>query len=92
MRYKYLNRIIISLCLCVAITNAIQAQQNWDTLPWKSYADYKMLNLNKSYINTNILYDRMFPLADVDEYKGIPYDTNTDTTHPDHIMQAYYEI
>lgn len=81
---------VLSLC-CFAISSYAQTQ-NWDTLPWKAHADYQMQNLNKSFIATNILYDRMFPLANVDEYKGLPYNTNTDTTHPDHLMQAYYEM
>ncbi len=51
-----------------------------------------MQNLNKTFVTTNILYDRMFPLANVDEYTGLPAASNMDTTHPDHLMQAYYEI
>lgn len=78
--------------LFTAITTQLHAQQNWDTLPFKNYSDYKLQNLNKAYVNTNILYDRMFPLANVDEYIGLPGATNTDTTHPDHFMQSYYEI
>ncbi|HRP33072.1 MAG TPA: hypothetical protein PKV73_14335 [Agriterribacter sp.] len=33
----------------------------------------------------------MFPIANVDEYKGMP-DTSSDTTHSGHWMQAYYAI
>jgi hypothetical protein len=89
---KITTRAVLALVVIIAFAFNAQSQQNWDTLPWKSYSDFKLQNLNKSYVTTNILYDRMFPLADVDDYKGLHYDTNTDTTHPDHIMQAYYEM
>lgn len=92
MRFKHLIRVFIALQLLIAFTSTAKAQQNWDTLPWKSYSDYRLQNLNKSYIATNILYDRVFPLANVDEYSGLPAYTNTDTTHSDHWTQAYYEI
>lgn len=91
MKFNYFIRIVAAFFLLLFIATSISAQQNWDTLPWKSYSDYKMQNLNKSFVATNILYDRMFPLANVDEYTGLP-ETNNDTTHPDHVMQAYYEM
>ncbi len=91
MRIIKLKRSFISFWIAILIFTQAKAQQNWDTLPWKSYSDFKLQNLNKSYVITNILYDRMFPLANVDEYTGLPK-TNNDTTHPDHLMQAYYEI
>lgn len=89
MKLKIISKTVFVLQILIAFTSELNAQQNWDTLPWKNYADYKLQNLNKSYITTNILYDRVFPLANVDEYTGLPAATNTDTTHPDH-MQAYY--
>ena len=58
----------------------------WDTLSYRDYSDFKLQPLNKSYITTGILYDRMFPIADVDDYKGSM--SMTDTTTPDHFMQA----
>lgn len=89
MRHKNIIRFSFA-CLLLITSKSIQAQTNWDTLPWKSYSDYRLQNLNKSYVTTNILYDRMFPLANVDEYSGSL--SLSDTTHPDHFMQAYYEI
>lgn len=44
------------------------SQSSWDTLPWKAYSDYKLLQLNKSLIPTGILYDRIFPIAEVDNH------------------------
>lgn len=72
MRNKIFLKALLALWLTVAYTSNIRAQQNWDTLPWKSYSDFKLQNLNKSYVTTNILYDRMFPLANVDEYYDVP--------------------
>ncbi|MEO6869802.1 MAG: hypothetical protein ABI168_09165 [Ginsengibacter sp.] len=46
------------------------SQSGWDTLPWKSYANYR-LQLNKTYVPTGILYDRVFPIAHMDEHKGL---------------------
>lgn len=91
LRNDQLRRYVF-LVMLFCVSYLLKAQTTWDTLPWKSYSDFKLQNLNKAYVNTNILYDRVFPLANVDEYTGLPAYTNTDTTHPDHWMQAYYEI
>ena len=85
MKTLKFTRHCIALLVLLSFCNFLSAQTVWDTLPWKQYADWKLQNLNKTFITTNILYDRMFPLANVDEYKGIP-STNSDTTHPDHWM------
>jgi hypothetical protein len=81
------------ICLFLALTqfySSSNAQTAWDTLPWKSKADYKLQPLNKNYIPTGILYDRVFPYANVDEHIG---DVNsTDTTTPGKFMQSYYEM
>lgn len=45
-----------------AISLLAFSQSGWDTLPWKSYADYRLQPLNKSYVTTGVLYDRVFPL------------------------------
>ncbi len=66
------------------------SQQGWDTLPWKSYADYRLQPLNKSYVTTGVLYDRVFPIAHLDEHTGLSVDE--DTTTPDHFKQGYYEM
>ncbi|WP_069661370.1 hypothetical protein [Arcticibacter eurypsychrophilus] len=45
--------------------------------------------LNKSFVTTGILYDRVFPLANLESYKGLASD---DTTSSVHFTQAYSEI
>ena len=80
--------------LFVTIFTAAYSQtppSTWDTLPWKSYADFKLQLLNKSYVTTGVLYDRVLPIAQVDEHPGFPK-TNTDTTSSDHLLQAYFEM
>ncbi|MEO6869800.1 MAG: hypothetical protein ABI168_09155 [Ginsengibacter sp.] len=79
------------LIFFVASFMTANAQTYRDTMPFTIQADLKLQNLNKSYVNTGILYDRVFPIANIDERKGYP-STNTDTSHPDHFMQAYFEI
>ncbi|TAG10246.1 MAG: hypothetical protein EAZ41_08190 [Sphingobacteriia bacterium] len=91
MKIQYFIKTVFTLWSTIFFSSHSFAQQNWDILPYKNYSDFKLLNLNKSIITINILYDRMFPLANVTEYTGLP-ETNTDTIYPDHIMQSYYEI
>ena len=43
----------------------------------------------QSYVTTGILYNRVFPLAYLQVYKGISTD---DTTSSDHFHQAHYEL
>ena len=62
----------------------------WDTLPWKNYSDFRLQPLNKSYVNTGVLYDRIFPIAQLDERTGLL--PNEDTTSSDHFKQSYYEM
>lgn len=66
------------------------SQSGWDTLPWKSYADFRLQSLNKSYISTGVLYDGVFPIANMDEHTGLS--TDEDTTSSDHFKQGYYEM
>lgn len=60
------------------ITFSIKAQTTWDTLPYKAYTDYKLQNLDKTIISSGILYDRVFPVADIERFKQ--QDQFTDTT------------
>jgi hypothetical protein len=55
---KILNLII----LLFSFSSVAFSQTVWDTLPWENYADYRLQNLDKSYINTTVLYDRVFPI------------------------------
>ncbi|TAH06657.1 MAG: hypothetical protein EAZ13_08765 [Sphingobacteriia bacterium] len=82
MKIQYFIKTVFTLWSTIFFSSHSFAQQNWDILPYKNYSDFKLLNLNKSIITINILYDRMFPLANVTEYTGLP-ETNTDTIDPD---------
>ena len=66
------------------------SQTVWDTLPWKSYADYRLQLLNKTFVTTGVLYDRVFPIAHMDEHTGLS--STEDTTSSDHFKQGYYEM
>jgi hypothetical protein len=83
----------IALAFLLFTANAFSqtTTSTWDTLPWRNYADFKLQLLNKSFITTGVLYDRVFPVAQVDEHPGLP-SSNNDTTGPDHFLQAYYEM
>lgn len=93
MKFNFHIRQTIALIIAVSFFSISNAQTPlWDTLPWKQYADYKLQNLNKIYVTTGVLYDRVFPIANVDEYTGQPATTNTDTVSSEYFMQAYYEM
>lgn len=81
---------ISSAFLFIILSLNAFSQSGWDTLPWKSYADYRLQPLNKSYVNTGVLYDRVFPIAHMDEHTGLS--TTEDTTSSDHFKQGYYEM
>lgn len=86
---KTLTKIACLIILLFSFTTAF-SQTVWDTLPWKNYADYRLQPLIKSYINTGVLYDRVFPIANLDERTGLL--PNEDTTSSDHFKQSYYEM
>ncbi|QED37001.1 alpha/beta hydrolase [Antarcticibacterium arcticum] len=50
--------------------------------------DTKLQLLDKNYIITDILYDRVFPLANLVEFNQI----SSDTSHINHFYRAYSEI
>src|SRR5439155_12197103 len=51
-------------------------------------ADSVFKNLNKSYITTNILYDRVYPYAMLHMFNT----TYFDTTNVHHFLQGYFEL
>ena len=89
MKTNSIIRFFYIVLLCI-VSQTIFSQTVWDTLPWKNYADFRLQNLDKSYINTGVLYDRVFPIAQLDERTGLL--PNEDTTSSDHFKQSYYEI
>ncbi len=52
-------------------------------------ADYAFQHLDLSPVTSGILYDKAFPLADLEEYKGLTTDAKTSS---DHLLQAYTEV
>ncbi|MEO5908235.1 MAG: hypothetical protein ABIR50_10940 [Ginsengibacter sp.] len=85
-----LTKITCLIALLFSISFAAFSQAQWDTLPWKSYADYRLQPLNKSFVTTGVLYDRVFPIAHMDEHTGLS--STEDTTSSDHFKQGYYEM
>ena len=88
MKNIYTKAIIVLICFAYSFNSF--SQSGWDTLPWKNYADFRLQPLNKSYVTTGVLYDRMFPIAHMDEHTGLL--TTEDTTSSDHFKQGYYEM
>jgi len=65
MKNKFLQTYFFVLCFSLLVAFRANSQVIWDTLPYKTYADYKLQNLDKSIITSGILYDRAFPVADI---------------------------
>lgn len=90
MRKHILKGMLVPV-LFVLFYHSLSAQtSNWDSLPWKDYADYKLLYLNKNLVTTGVLFDRVFPFSNIDVFKGSL--NFTDTTNSNHFLQAYYEM
>jgi pimeloyl-ACP methyl ester carboxylesterase len=68
----------------VVVSNILHAQSD---NPFVQSADSMMVNLNKTYITTGILYDRVAPLAGLDLFNS-----QTDTSTYSLFMQAYFEM
>ena len=83
MKKNYSRAVLFTVLLIFCLTKSILAQT------YQAEADQVMQPLNKSYVTTGILYDRVFPLAYLQGYKGISTDV---TTSSDHFHQAYYEL
>ena len=71
-------------------SKTMMAQTNWENLPYKDYADFRFQPLNKSNIPTGILYDRVMPISQIDEF--VYTGATPDTTHSSRLKQAYYEL
>lgn len=57
--------------------------------PYTQQIDFFIQNIDKSAITTGILYDRSFPIANLEAHNGLPTD---DTTTSDQFIQAYSEL
>ena len=59
------------VCSCILMSFSTKSQTiNWDTLPYRQQSDFKLAQLNKTLISTNILYDRVMPIADIKRFKA----------------------
>ena len=62
---------LTAICSCSIMPFFTKCQTvNWDTLPYKQQSDFKLAQLNKTLISTNILYDRVMPIADIKRFKA----------------------
>src|SRR5919107_3673900 len=78
-------KITASLFILIAGTTVLKAQK----LPsFTHLADSVFENLNKSYITTGILYDRVYPSAMLHVFNS----SYSDTSNIYHFSQAYYEL
>lgn len=68
--HSFAKRAFFALFATIITAAALSqtAPSTWDTLPWKNYADFKLQLLNKSYVTTGVLYDRVLPIAQ----QGLP--------------------
>lgn len=87
---KHFTKVTVLITLLFSFSVSAFSQAQWDTLPWKNYADYRLQLLNKSYVTTGVLYDRMFPIAHMDEHTGLL--STEDTASSDLFKQGYYEM
>ncbi len=87
---KVIKKHFVIINIILLITTNILGQTIGDSQTFKEYADLKFQNLNKSIISTGILYDRMFPIADLTRFKKA--NQFSDTTNSRHFLQAYYEL
>lgn len=61
-------------------------------LPVKTFqeeADYVLANLSMAPVTSGVLYDKTFPLANLEDYKGLATDPLTNSGH---FLQAYTEM
>jgi len=84
MKYRIL------LLLCLQSLCAIAQQPCPTDPPYSDFAFDMLKNLNKSQVPTGILYETVFPIADIFNYTGNA--SNTDTSYTSHFIQAYAEI
>src|SRR4051812_37466070 len=72
-------------CLLLISTFVIKAQT---ISSFTHDADSVFQNLNKSYISTGVLYDRVYPYAMLHMFNTAYFDT----TNVHHFKQGYYEL
>lgn len=92
MLAKTLKLLTVLLLVCICKTNAqikaASAAAAPATLPFTREVDSIFQYLNKSYITTGVLYDRVFPFALLHVFNT----TDADTSFRSHFLQGYYEL
>ncbi|MDZ7896975.1 MAG: hypothetical protein U5N85_02945 [Arcicella sp.] len=76
---------LLMLSLWASMAVAFAQSQGFNTTLEAS--DYAFAPLDKSYVTSKILYDRVFHNADLQFFN-----TQTDTSSAQHFLQAYYEL
>jgi len=59
------------------------------SMTFSEEADYLLEHVDKSKVTTGVLYDKVFPMAGLQNYKG---EATDDTTNVMHFHQAYFEM
>ncbi len=85
---KTLFLLCVCLCLCTMTTVTAQRLAAPASNPFTVQADQVYSDLDKSVIPTDILYDRVFPYANLREFNQ----TATDTSNTTHYFIAYAEL
>jgi hypothetical protein len=84
--FKLLTVILLFACKVNAQFTAAASLPT--TLPFTSDVDSVFRNLDKSFITTGILYDRIYPFAALHVFNT----SLADTSFKEHFRQGYYEI
>jgi len=91
MKKKLLFLILLSIISQFGFTQIILRPENRlsDTLSYQENYDYFIKNIDKTIFTTNILYDRVVPLARLLSFNPL---APKDTSNYAHFIQSYYEI
>ncbi|RSK40952.1 hypothetical protein [Hymenobacter perfusus] len=83
----HVYRLWVLLC-CALLPTLVRAQQLPARPHYTATIDSLTAALDKSAVPSGILYDRVFPLARLDQFGQ----TTTDTTRFEHFVQAHQEL
>ena len=92
--YAILKRSLPLLCLLLSLLACFPALAQTDK-PGSTTASYKaqtrtiLSSMSTSGMTTGILYNRVFPLADLEAYTG---QAGAEASKSEHYFQAYYEL
>lgn len=89
MQTKFTTILIFIIgSFCQFISQTANAQVAPADMSYTQMADTLLYPLNKSYVTTGILYDRVYPFASLHTFNSI----NPDTSGYLHFMQSYSEL